>query len=498
MGPRPPLKIGKRKSKKRWRHSFFSIGKASPVLFCHHQRSLKCLLHGDDFVVSEEPVDLVWMRNELESKLEINSTILRDEPGMSKEVKILNRKLCWHDGVGIFYEADQKHAEAIVRETGASNLTSLKIHMSKESKEEVRDKTDDIVEKRKLGKLGMKEQPLVGQILRLVETTRYRALAATASFLAIDRGDIVYCAKELTRHMATSTTADWEKMVRLERYLKKRPRVQLWYKFQETQCQPETFSDTDWARCRRTRRSTTGGYSVAGSHLIKMWCKTQAVVALSSAEAELYGFVRAAAETMGLISMYKDFGTHMDEVVLGDASAAFAIVARRGLGKLRHLDTNYLWIQEKVAKGDLNFKKVAGVDNGADLFTKALSWNEIQKHIHKLSSQFVQNEINVNYVGARPTGVNLLRVLQELGIAGDRNLAAWTRTDMSSRTRRTTMKGVLVWSDVIARVTADAVSGEIFDSELARDTTRSLEHNPLEGWLRDIQTILIFEASKMR
>ena len=113
-------------------------------------------------------------------------------------------------------------------------MTSLKIPMSKESKEEVRDKTDDIVEKRKLGKLGMKEQPLIGQILSPAETTRYRALAATANFLAIDRGDIVYCAKELARHMATSTTADWEKVVRLERYLKNRPRVRLWYKFQET------------------------------------------------------------------------------------------------------------------------------------------------------------------------------------------------------------------------------------------------------------------------
>ena len=165
-------------------------------------------MHGDDFVVSGEPVDLVWMRNELESKLEINTTVLGEEPGMSKEVKILNRMLCWHDGVGISYEADQKHAEAIVRETGASNLTSLKIPMSKEHKEEVRYKTDDIVEKRKLGKLGMKEQPLVGQILSPAETTRKRALAATANFLAIDRGDIVYCAKELTRHRAKPTTGE--------------------------------------------------------------------------------------------------------------------------------------------------------------------------------------------------------------------------------------------------------------------------------------------------
>ena len=34
-----------------------------------------------------------------------------------------------------------------------------------------------------------------------------------------------------------------------------------------------------------------------------MCCKTQAVVALSSAEAELYGLVRASAETLGLISI---------------------------------------------------------------------------------------------------------------------------------------------------------------------------------------------------
>ena len=77
-------------------------------------------------------------------------------------MKIFNGELCWHDGVGISYEADRKHAGAIIRETGASNLTSLEISMSNED-EEVRDKTDDIVEKRELGKLGMKEQPLIGQ-----------------------------------------------------------------------------------------------------------------------------------------------------------------------------------------------------------------------------------------------------------------------------------------------------------------------------------------------
>ena len=258
--------------------------------------------------------------------------------------------------------------------------------MSKESKEGVRDKTDDIVEKRNLVKLGMKEQPLIGQILSPAETTRKRALAATADFLVIDRGDIVYCAKELTRHMATPTTADWEKVVSLGRYLKNRPLVQLWYKFQETPCQLETFADTDWAGCRRTRRNTTRGYTVAGSHLIKMWLQNTSCCGSQFSGSRIVRLSKSVGRnTMGLISMYKDFGTHMNGVVLGDTSAALAMVARRGLGKLRLLDTNELWIQEKAAKGDLNFKKVAGVDTGADLFTKTLSLNEIQSHIHKLS-----------------------------------------------------------------------------------------------------------------
>ena len=94
-----------------------------------------------------------------------------------------------------------KHAEAIIRETGASNWTSLKIAMTKESKEDVRDKTDNIVERRKLGKLDMKEQPLIGLILSPAETTRKRELAATANFLAIDRGDTVRVLCKRVRHV---------------------------------------------------------------------------------------------------------------------------------------------------------------------------------------------------------------------------------------------------------------------------------------------------------
>ena len=61
----------------------------------------------------------------------------------------------------------------------------------------------------------------------------------------------------------------------------------------------DVYSDTDWAGCPRTRRSTTGGALVLGSHLIKSWSSTQADVALSSGEAEYYGTVKAGGMGLG-------------------------------------------------------------------------------------------------------------------------------------------------------------------------------------------------------
>ena len=69
-------------------------------------------------------------------------------------------------------------------------------------------------------------------------------------------------------------------------------------------------------------------------------------MSLSSAEAELYASVKATSEGLGIVSILKDFGVTMTGKVWADASAALGIIARKGLGKVRHLDTSYLWIQE--------------------------------------------------------------------------------------------------------------------------------------------------------
>ena len=108
-----------------------------------------------------------------------------------------------------------------------------------------------------------------------------------------------------------------------------------------------TYVDSDWAGDRATRKSTSGGMVFRGHHLIKSWSSNQQIVALSSGEAELYALTKGAAQTLGIVSMARDMGDSLRAVVRSDSSAALAISQRVGLGKVRHLEVQYLWIQER-------------------------------------------------------------------------------------------------------------------------------------------------------
>lgn len=65
----------------------------------------------------------------------MTTTIMGDDVSLAKEVKILGRRLAWHRGVGISYEADPKHAAVIVRDIGAEGMPPLRTPIVKEWKE---------------------------------------------------------------------------------------------------------------------------------------------------------------------------------------------------------------------------------------------------------------------------------------------------------------------------------------------------------------------------
>ena len=134
----------------------------------------------------------------------------------------------------------------------------------------------------------------------------------------------------------------------------------------------ECYSDTDWAGCPKTRKSTSGGCLILGGHSIKGWSSTQPSISLSSGEAEYYDVVKAAGIALGHQSLMADMGMTAKVRVWTDSSAAVGICGRSGLGKLRHAQMHTLLVQERVRSGAVELRKVKGFVKPADLFTKHL------------------------------------------------------------------------------------------------------------------------------
>ena len=107
-----------------------------------------------------------------------------------------------------------------------------------------------------------------------------------------------------------------------------------------------------------------------GSHCIKHWATTQSTLSLSSGESELHGITKGVQNALGFKSIAMDINFGKPLHVHSDATAALGIARRRGLGKLRHLDVEDLWVQEQVRYKKIHLQKVLGTENPADVFTK--------------------------------------------------------------------------------------------------------------------------------
>ena len=109
-------------------------------MYHNKARGLTTLVHGDDYVTVGSEDSAMWLKGELEKVFDIKTSVVGRRSGLKKEVRVLNRVIRWtHEGWE--YEADQRHAEIIVKESptwprrlnpgglGCSHLKSLR-HLS--------------------------------------------------------------------------------------------------------------------------------------------------------------------------------------------------------------------------------------------------------------------------------------------------------------------------------------------------------------------------------
>ena len=221
--------------------------------------------------------------------------------------------------------------------------------------------------------------------------TLYRSGTMRLAYVGQDRPDLSEAVKQLTTRMASPRSSDLVDLKRVVRYVRYRPRAELRFLRRavgNSEVFLDLFVDSDWAGCLATRRSTTGLIAMLGDHCIKHASLLQSQIGLSSGEAEFYALCRGAATGLGLVSYLKDLGIHAMLRCHSDSSAARAVASRRGLGKLRHVHTRFLWLQSQVAQKSVQLRCVHGPQNPADALTKPLSEAELLRHCTKMGLSF--------------------------------------------------------------------------------------------------------------
>ena len=182
----------------------FRQGEACPCLFYHDKRGLACSVHGDDFTTAGLKCELDVFEDQLEAKYELKKGG-RLGPGASdcKELTVLNRVIRWTDE-GIEYEADPRQAEKLLE--GLSLDDACKARATPGQKPIVDNLKND-------------------KALSVEDHTMFRALAARANYLAQDRIDLQFSAKEVCRFMSAPTETSKEALRWLGRFFLGHKRV---------------------------------------------------------------------------------------------------------------------------------------------------------------------------------------------------------------------------------------------------------------------------------
>ena len=352
----------------------FRRGVANPVCFHHVKRDISVVVHGDDFTISAAEDDLNWIEQEINGWFEVKVRArLGPDPQDDKWAILLGRIVTVNEK-GFEYEADPRHREIILKEFGFDEHTHGAVMAG--SKDDYGEPLNE------------------GEELCSSEAKSFRGLAARMNFLAADAPDIQHPVKEVCRLMASPRTTSWIPLKKIARYLVSRTRVRWEFHWREEPGSWKAVTDSDWAGCSRTRKSTTSGVIMLGTHCVKAWCRNQGPIALSSAEAEYYAMVDGVARAKGLKLAAEELGV-MGEIdveakpdafeLFTDSSAAKAMASRRGSGHIRHIEVRHLWLQDEVARGVVKVWKLKGTENPADVGTKFLSKSDMAEKLGRIN-----------------------------------------------------------------------------------------------------------------
>ena len=210
----------------------------------------------------------------------------------------------------------------------------------------------------------------------MIDATKYRALVGALLYVTVcTRPDVAFAVGQLARHMAAPTADHWTAATRVTRYLVTTADEGITYQIGSSMTL-SGYADASYATDEDTRRSVGAAVFFVAGGPIAWRSRTQAIVSLSSTEAEYIALCEAAQDSVFLRRVYAAMtgGDEQPVLLREDSQPCIALASDPTLVKRasRHVQVKYHFIRQCVADGSVRLRNVASVRMVADILTKAL------------------------------------------------------------------------------------------------------------------------------
>lgn len=209
----------------------------------------------------------------------------------------------------------------------------------------------------------------------LENPTLYRKLVGKLIYLTITRPDISYAVHTVSKFMLSPRHLHLSAVRRIIRYLLGTPSRGLFFSAGSS-IQLQAYSDSDWAGCPDTRKSTTGWFMFLGDALVSWKCKKQDSVSKSSTEAEYRAMADASAEIIWLRGLLTELGFSQDQPTKlhADNTSAIQIVANPVYHeRTKHIEVDCHFIRVAYDRHIITLPHISSSLQLADILTKSMT-----------------------------------------------------------------------------------------------------------------------------
>ncbi|GJS94864.1 retrovirus-related pol polyprotein from transposon TNT 1-94 [Tanacetum coccineum] len=185
--------------------------------------------------------------------------------------------------------------------------------------------------------------------------------------------------------VAKPTEKHLKEVKRIFHYLRGTVNMGLWY-MKDSGFELTGFSNADYAGCKDTFKSTSGGAQFLGEKLVSWSLKKQDCTAVSTAEAEYVSLSACCAQVLWMRIQLTDYGFQFNKIpIYYDSKSTIAISCNPVQhSRTKHIAVRYYFIKEHIEKGTIELYFVKTDYQLADLFTKALPVDQFNYLVRRL------------------------------------------------------------------------------------------------------------------